>query len=666
MADTEHPPIPSEIAGYQVVRMLGEGGMSVVYAAMQQQPRRLVAIKVLKGSTFPPSILRRFKQEVEILGKLRHPGIAQVYDAGTWDDGSGAKPYFVMEHIPGGREIDDYLKEQDATIEQRVRLFVRVCAAIDHGHQRQVIHRDLKPGNILIDERGEPKVIDYGVARVSEVQLDNNTMHTEAGRLVGTVQYMAPEQVDMAMRDIDGRCDVYAMGVLLYLLLTGVMPHEFEGQPIFEAMRVIREDSPQGLRRINGQIDRDLETIVLTCLEKERGRRYKDAGELGRDLLRYLKHEPINARRPSPLYRASKFARRHRLAMLAVTITVTALAIAAGVFVLNRGSLGATEVAAMQNSIEREKALRKQAETVRDEALADQKFIPSTPYVLRGLDAPVSMMDIGEAMTLAAASEESVSVWSLPDGRRVGVGDTADLSPKHMAISHDGTALLIVGKQEAVVLDIASGQSYRWDLPRRGVTAAAVSRDGSMIAIAFGDFSLTVFDVKGGSLGRVTSATGAFESLDFGADGLLGGLTESRGLFWQCHNGIVEQDRFNMLGLVEVLDFTFNAAGTASLMLDASGTVHSYSLDGSGSASRRAVGMGELVAGSFDPAGTAVLAIEPTTMYVVSLDTYEMRTPTMPVPLEDTPYILGPEAMFIAHGSPGGDVTVIPLAQAAP
>ncbi len=151
MVDAERPPIPAEIAGYQIVRMLGEGGMSVVYAAMQQQPRRLVAVKVLKGSTFPPSTLRRFKQEVEILGKLRHPGIAQVYDAGTWDDGSGAKPYFVMEHIPGGRELDEYLKEQDATIEQRVRMFVRVCAAIDHGHQRQVIHRDLKPGNILVD-----------------------------------------------------------------------------------------------------------------------------------------------------------------------------------------------------------------------------------------------------------------------------------------------------------------------------------------------------------------------------------------------------------------------------------------------------------------------------------------------------------------------------------
>ncbi|MCH2147923.1 MAG: WD40 repeat domain-containing serine/threonine protein kinase [Phycisphaerales bacterium] len=666
MADTEHHPIPAEIAGYQIVRMLGEGGMSVVYAAMQQQPRRLVAIKVLKGSTFPPSILRRFKQEVEILGKLRHPGIAQVYDAGTWDDGSGAKPYFVMEHIPGGREIDEYLKEQDATIEQRVRLFVRVCSAIDHGHQRQVIHRDLKPGNILIDERGDPKVIDYGVARVSEVQLDNNTMHTEAGRLVGTVQYMAPEQVDMAMRDIDGRCDVYAMGVLLYLLLTGVMPHEFEGQPIFEAMRVIREDSPQGLRRINGQIDKDLETIVLTCLEKERSRRYKDAGELGRDLLRYLKHEPISARRPSPLYRASKFARRHRLALLAVIVTTMALAVAGGAFVLNRGSLDATEAAAMQDSIEREIELRKQAETVRDEALAEQTYFPSTPYALRGLDAPVSMITIGDAMTLAAASSESISVWSLPDGRRVGVGDTADLSPRHMAISRDGKALLIAGKQEVVVMDVESGQSHRWELPRRGVTAAAISRDGSMVALAFEDFSLTVFNAKGSALGRVTSTTGAFELLAFGAEDMLGGLTESRGLFWQCRSGMVERDRFNLLGLVEALDFTFDAAGTASLLLDASGTVHHYSLDGSHSASKRAVGMGDLVAGSFDPAGGAVLAIEPNTMYVVSLDTYEMRTPAMPVPVENTPYALGPEAMFIAHGSSEGDVTVIPLAPVAP
>ena len=272
--------LPSEIAGYRIIKMLGEGGMSVVYAAMQSQPKRMVALKVLKGTSFPPSVLRRFKQEVEILGKLRHPGIARVYDAGTWDDGSGAKPYFVMENIPGGRELDVYLRERGGTIEQRVRLFVRVCAAINHGHQRKIVHRDLKPGNILVDEQGEPKVIDYGVARIRGQDRPADDAHR--GRATcrdGAVH--GSEQVDMAMQDIDGRCDVYAAGVVLYLILTGEMPHSFDGQPIFEAMRVIREDSPVGLRALNSDIDRDLETIVLTCLEKERTRALQGRRRVG-------------------------------------------------------------------------------------------------------------------------------------------------------------------------------------------------------------------------------------------------------------------------------------------------------------------------------------------------------------------------------------------------
>jgi dipeptidyl aminopeptidase/acylaminoacyl peptidase len=320
----------------------------------------------------------------------------------------------------------------------------------------------------------------------------------------------------------------------------------------------------------------------------------------------------------------------------------------------------------MQDSIDREQVLRKQAETDRDEARSTQKFLPSDPYVLRGLDAAVAMISAGDAMTLAAASEESVTAWSLPDGRRIAVGDTADLSPKHMAISHDGKVLLISGPREAVVMDIGSGQSHRWDLPRRGVTALAVSRDGAMIAIAFDDLSLTVFDRKGGPLGRVTSTTGAFERLAFGSGGVLGGLTDSRGLFWQCNQRMEEVARFNRSPLSAILDFTFDAAGTASLTLDASGAVHYYNLDGSTPEYRRAVGMGELVAGRFDPTGTAVLAIESTTMYAVSLETFEMRTPHMPLPVVDTPYVLGPGAVFIAHGSASGEVTVIPLAPAAP
>jgi serine/threonine protein kinase len=656
--------LPAEIAGYRIVRLLGEGGMSVVYAAMQKQPKRLVALKVLKGSVFPPSTLRRFKQEVEILGKLRHPGIAQVFDAGTWDDGSGEKPYFVMEHIPGGRELDVYLDERDAGIEDRLKIFVRVCAAIEHGHQRQVIHRDLKPANILVDEQGMPKVIDYGVARVSEVEIDAKTMHTEAGRLVGTVQYMAPEQVDMAMRDIDGRCDVYALGVLLYQLLLGRLPHELEGQPLFEAMRVIREDAPLNPRRLNASIESDLETIMLTCLEKERSRRYATAGELGRDIVRYLKHEPISARRPSLAYRARLFTRRHRTAVLAGAAVFVALVAAILASTLLPGWLNADREASLQEQIDQEQSLRIQAESERDVARASSpnEFHPVTPFALRGLDSPAMLLATsGSDDIIAAASSDAVAAWSLPDTRRRSTGDTGELSPRLMSMSLDGRVLAVAGAREIVVIDLVEGRDQRWNLLRRDPVSLAVNSDGSIIAIAFPDFSMSLFTPSGRSLGRVTSTTGNFTFLAFGASGHLAGSTDSRLTVWTIDPGPKEARRYDLDFPGEQLDLAVDPGNGSILMLDSSGSVTSFSTDGSTPPSRRAVSMGQLVSGSFDPAGGGILAIESSTMYVVDLATNELRTPSMPLPVTDVPYVLGPGGSFIAHGTPTGEVALIPL-----
>ena len=670
MADIESHALPSEIAGYRIVRMLGEGGMSVVYAAMQAEPKRMVALKVLKGTSFPPSVLRRFKQEVEILGKLRHPGIAQVYDAGTWDDGSGAKPYFVMEHVPGGRELDVYLREREASIEQRVRLFIRVCAAINHGHQRKIVHRDLKPGNILVDEQGEPKVIDYGVARVSEVKIDQQTMHTEAGRLVGTVQYMAPEQVDMAMQDIDGRCDVYALGIVLYLILTGDMPHNFDGQPIFEAMRVIREDIPVGLRAINSDIDRDLETIVLTCLEKERSRRYRDAGELGKDLVRYMKHEPITARRPSKLYRTSKFVRRHRSMVVACMIVLLAVIGSLAAIFFSSGGLDPEKAAAMQDSLAREQELRQKAETERDQAMAvaARDFRPQTPYELRGLDAPVTLMATADAMTLVATSAESVAAWSLPDGRRKPAADTSDLKPRFIAMSSNGNSLAVAGRREVSYVELETGRTSRWNMHRRRPTSIAVSPDGSLVAMGFEDLSLSIFTPEGRQLARVTSSTGSYSHLVFGVDNLLSAISGDRVTIWRIEEGLTEIGRHDHGFLTpEPIDLVFNTEGSSLLVLGKSGMVMSYSVESAKEESiNRAVSMGELVSGSFDPDGTAILAIEENTMYVIDLSTFELLTPSMPLPESGVPYVLGPQASFIAYGRSDGEITVIPLAPVTP
>ena len=497
-------------------------------------------------------------------------------------------------------------------------------------------------------------------------------MHTEAGRLVGTVQYMAPEQVDMAMQDIDGRCDVYALGVVLYLILTGEMPHSFDGQPIFEAMRVIREDVPVGLRSLNSDIDRDLETIVLTCLEKERGRRYRDAGELGKDLVRYLKHEPITARRPNLLYRSTKFVRRHRTMAIAVAIVLLVIIGSLSVLLLSSGGLDADDAAAMQDSLVREQELRQKAETERDQAqaIAEREFRPQSPYTLRGLDSPVVQIATTDAKTLAAISAESVAAWSLPDGRRRPAADTSDLKPKIMGMSKDGRYLAVVGRREVSFVELDTGLTNRWDLSRRRATSVAVSSGGELVALGFEDLSMNLFSPDGRQRGRVTSSSGAYSHLTFGPGNLLAAISGDRVIIWRIQDGLQEIGRHNhgFLSAAPV-DLVFSPDGSSLLALSSSGTVTSYNVDAAEEESiKRAVGMGEAVFCSFDPDGTAVLIIEESTFYVIDLSTYQLLTPSMPLPESGAgvPYVLGPQASFIAHGTVDGEIKVIPLAPAAP
>src|SRR5690606_14621646 len=224
---TDAAPVPIEIGGYRIQRVLGSGGMATVYAALQPQPRRIVALKVMKAAVASDIAFRRFKREIEILGKLHHPYIAQVFDAGTHAAADGTvMPYFVMEYISGGKNILQYVAEKQLDLRERLKLFAKVCAAVEHGHLNKIIHRDIKSSNILITPEGDPKVIDFGVAHATEIEVAGQTMHTEAGRLVGTLQYMSPEQVSGRPEDLDPRCDVYALGVLLYRMLTGRPPHD--------------------------------------------------------------------------------------------------------------------------------------------------------------------------------------------------------------------------------------------------------------------------------------------------------------------------------------------------------------------------------------------------------------------------------------------------------
>lgn len=658
--------LPSEVAGYSVTRMLGEGGMSVVYAAMQREPKRMVALKILKGSSFPPSALRRFKREIEILGKLRHPGIAQVYDAGTWDDGTGVKPYFVMEYIPGGRELMDYFEARDLSLEQRLKIFVRICAAVDHGHKRKIVHRDLKPGNILVDENGEVKVIDYGVARVSEVEVNSQTMHTEAGRLVGTVQYMAPEQVDMAMQDIDTRCDVYALGVLLYQVCTGSMPHDLDGQPIFEAMRTIREDAAPSPRQSNSEVDRDLETIIFKCLEKERGRRYSRAGELGRDLLRYLRSEPIEARRASLGYRVRLGLRRHRTVALSsvAVLLILMLAVVAIIFVPKWAST--QREAALQSQIDSAQQGQARAEAERDDAMQEQaprQWVPQQPYVLKGLDSRLKACVINATGTACCAiTKSSIGIWTLPDARRWTGGDTGELDPDHIAYSRNGSVVAISGRSEMACFDTASGTSHRWELPKQNPVSLAVSDDGSMVALGFSDFSVSLYQIDGRRITRTTSSSGLITHLVFATDDqgpILAGVSDERLTLWRVGDRLKTQSRYSIP--VGILDVALNPHTSLAYLVTDTGTLLTCPLSGDSlDVQRQTLVSAKVEQADFDAGGTHVLLVESGSISVWSLEQTQRETPLMPRGAAGI-YALGPGGTMFAHGSRLGVVTITPL-----
>ncbi|UCG32709.1 MAG: protein kinase [Phycisphaerales bacterium] len=308
-----------QVGRYRIVRTIASGGMGTVYEAMQESPKRRVALKIVRAGLASHSALRRFTHESEILARLRHPGIAQVFEAGTYGEPDGT-PYFVMEFIPGARPITQYADEEGLSTRARLELFVEVCDAIQHGHQRGVIHRDLKPGNILIDESGRPKIIDFGVARSTDADITISTLQTDVGHIVGTLRYMSPEQCEGDAIEIDTRSDVYALGVVLFQLLTGQLPYELSTASPFEVPRLIREEEPRRPSAINRRLRGDVETIVLKALEKDRGHRYQSAIGLGQDIRRYLNDEPIEARRGRRWYMLKKTLSRHRVAVGIVSL----------------------------------------------------------------------------------------------------------------------------------------------------------------------------------------------------------------------------------------------------------------------------------------------------------------------------------------------------------
>lgn len=368
------PAVPESIGHYRILRLVAQGGMGAVYEAEQERPHRVVALKVIRPGYANEEMTRRFELESQALGRLHHPGIAQIYEAGSAETPFGVQPYFAMEFIDGVSLVA-YANQNRLDARARLRLLASICDAVHHAHQRGLIHRDLKPSNVIVDANGQPKILDFGIARITDSD-SQATRETNVGQLVGTLPYMSPEQVMADPFEIDIRCDVYALGVILYELLVGELPFDLNRKAIYQAVQIIREQEPTRLSSLNRFYRGDIETIVAKTLEKQKSRRYDSAANLAADIRRFLNNEPITARPPSTVYHLQKFARRHRA--LVIGIAAVFFALLAGIIASSIESVRAkrAEVTARQAEVqertERDRAVtaEKSANEERDRAVA--------------------------------------------------------------------------------------------------------------------------------------------------------------------------------------------------------------------------------------------------------------------------------------------------------
>jgi non-specific serine/threonine protein kinase/serine/threonine-protein kinase len=379
-ADESSTTIPQQFGPYRLLEKLGEGGMGEVWLAEQTEPvNRRVALKVIKQGMDTKQVVARFEAERQALAMMDHPAVAKVFDVGATPEG---RPYFAMEHVHGV-PITEFCDRHKLSNRERLELFIRVCEGVQHAHQKAIIHRDLKPTNVLVatqDGKRLPKIIDFGVAKATAQRLTERTVYTELGVLIGTPEYMSPEQAEMTGEDVDTRTDVYSLGVILYELLVGALPFDpkelrsggYEG-----IRRKIREEEPHKpstrlstlgdrstesakLRRVDlptlqRQLKGDLDWITMKALEKDRSRRYGSPMELAADVQRHLKHEPVLAGPPSAAYRARKYVRRHRFGVSVAGLAVLALigfAVTMGVMA-RRIALEREQVEAAKNDLER-------------------------------------------------------------------------------------------------------------------------------------------------------------------------------------------------------------------------------------------------------------------------------------------------------------------------
>lgn len=514
------PPVPDAVGTYLVVGVLGVGGMATVYEAIQESPHRRVALKVLHRSIGHSDAYLRFRFETEVLARLQHPGIAQIYEAGAARLGQPElSPFFAMELINDALPITAYADRHTLDLRDRVRMFIAVVDAVHHGHLHGIIHRDLKPGNILVDRDGRAKVIDFGVARTTEARATSLTRAADSHQLIGTLNYMSPEQCSPGA-DIDSRTDVYALGVILYELACRQLPHQLADVPLPLAIQTILQSAPP--RPVLG--DRDLEAIILKAIAKSPDHRYDSASALSTDLRRWLEGEAIEARPPTALDQCRRFAHRNHalvVASAAVLTCIVLLAIVSTVFAVRLNSeVGRRRDAERQANGERDLArwnayvaqiagALAAAETGEFEQMRSRlvasAFQPrgwEWGFLSRLADRSVTTITAHDAMIMdfavsddwtcyaTAAGDGQVRLWDASTGQSTATFDASDSGARVAAVAFMPDRLHVLSGDDAGIVRLLD----RRDLSETAILAhmpapvrTAQPLSGGRIAIAASD-----------------------------------------------------------------------------------------------------------------------------------------------------------------------------------
>jgi eukaryotic-like serine/threonine-protein kinase len=462
---------PTGDGEYTILRVIGEGGMGTVYEAEQNNPRRRVAIKAIRPGRITPQMRKRFEYEAQVLARLEHVGIARLYEFNTQNEAGRIRAFLAMELVLG-EQIDAYAVSHILNVRERLRLFIKVCDAIAYAHRMGVIHRDLKPANILVDQDGQPKVLDFGVAVAAEGHNFVTTI-TEHGQLIGTLAYMSPEQVE-GKQTIDTRADVYSLGVILYKLLTGVLPIATDGANLVSLTQGLLSETPKKLGEHDKRLRGDLEIIVGRALEKEPARRYASVDQLRDEITRYLAGRPIEARGDSALYRLRKAVWRHRIGVGMVVVLMLVV-------------LGFGIQATIQSSHNRK--LAQAAEHARGEATTQASALRRSLYFnnIGFAQSALDNNDMERAHRLLDGCEPDLRGWEWSYLQRL-----CDLSiqttalnldrPRYASFSRDGSMVALATLDRQVLLRKSNGQELLRVTLTDGTARAALSPDGKWLA----------------------------------------------------------------------------------------------------------------------------------------------------------------------------------------